>query len=93
MKRYLVFAVSFDTRSQVLALEVKDDWEEKIRHLWIENKQQIVNGLAQEYGIRGIDQKVTNLSLGESRSLLLHFTTGSFANVVTPLLPAITILH
>jgi hypothetical protein len=74
VKRCLVFTVSFDTRSQVLALEVKDDWEEKIRHLWIENKQQIVNGLAQEYGIRGIDQKVTNfLELGREPFSVVAF--------------------
>lgn len=60
MKRYLVFAVSFDTRSMVLAQEVKDDWEETIRNQWIENKQKIVDGLALQYGSWGVDTKIAN---------------------------------
>lgn len=60
VKRYLVFAVSFDTRAQVLAQEVKDDWEEKVRRLWVENKQQVADGLTQQYGIWGIEEKLAN---------------------------------
>jgi hypothetical protein len=60
MKRYLVLAVSFDTRPMILAQEVKDDWKEEFRNQWIKNKQQVVNGLAQQYGTWAIETKVAN---------------------------------
>jgi hypothetical protein len=74
MKRYLVFAVSFDTRSMILAQEVKDDWEERNRSQWIENKQQVVDGLAQQYGTWNIDTKVANfLELGREPFSVVSF--------------------
>jgi hypothetical protein len=74
MKRYLVFAVSFDTRSMILTQEVKDDWEERIRSQWIENKQQVVDGLAQQYGTWNIDTKVANfLELGREPFSVVSF--------------------
>lgn len=74
MKRYLVFAVSFDTRAMILAQEVKDNWEEEIRNQWIENKQKVVDGLAQQYGTRDIDAKVANfLELGREPFSIVSF--------------------
>ena len=91
-----MFAVSFDTRPWFLAQEVKDDWEEKVRHLGLENKQQIADGLAQQYGIWNIEEKLGNfLALGREpfsvvafhnrflRQCRDAFVTGSFYPALT----------
>lgn len=74
MKRYLVYSVSFDTRPQILGTEIRQDWEERFRRLWIENRQQIIDGLAREYGVLGIDQKVKDfLELGREPFSVVAF--------------------
>lgn len=62
MKRYRLFAVSFDTRPEILQMKVKDEWEEKARRLWVENKQKIVEGIGQQYGEADIDRKVADFT-------------------------------
>lgn len=58
----------------ILAQEVKDDWEETIRNQWIENKQQVVDGLAQQYGTWDIDTKIANfLELGREAFSVVSF--------------------
>jgi hypothetical protein len=74
MKRYLVLAVGFDTRPWLLAQEVKDDWDDTVRSLWIENKQQVLDGLAEQYGTWNIDAKVADfLELGREPFSVVSF--------------------
>ncbi len=79
MKRYFVplSAVSFDTRSMTLTLEVKDDWEEKFRNQSIESRNQVFDGLAQQYGILNFYMKLANfIELGRN-----PFSVVSFHNI------------
>jgi hypothetical protein len=74
MKRHLVHFVRYDSRPLVLKWEAGHDWDEKARHLLIENKQQIINGLAQQYGRINLDQKIENfVELGREPFSIVAF--------------------
>jgi hypothetical protein len=60
MRRYRLLAMSFDTRAEILKTEIKDEWEDKVRDQWIENKQQIKEGVKQEHGTVDIEQKLSD---------------------------------
>lgn len=67
MKRYLIqfSSVTFDTRPQILAQEINPEWDDEVRSMWERNKQQIIQGLIQQYGSLKIELKVNNfLQLG-----------------------------
>ena len=76
VKRYLAFvsSISFDTRPQILAVEINPDWDEDVRHRWSENKQQIIQGLAQQYGALDLNRKVVDfLQLGREPFSIVAF--------------------
>jgi len=78
VKRYLVppHSVSFDTRPVILATEVKDDWEEEIRRQWLENKQQVADEIAQQYGVWNGEEKLANFcALGREPFSVVSFHT------------------
>ena len=58
MKRYRVLRFSFDTRANLLDIEIKDDWEEHIKEQHRNNHEQIKLGLQSEYGINKFDTKL-----------------------------------
>ena len=62
MKRYRLFSISFDTRSEILNVEIQDNWEEKVRELWFENKKQIIEELKQQYGSFEHERKLKDFS-------------------------------
>ncbi len=60
MKRYRILAYDFDTRATILKTEIQDDWEEKIKKQWGNNKRSIKEGLIAEYGAVGAFRKIDN---------------------------------
>ncbi|CAA9462035.1 MAG: hypothetical protein AVDCRST_MAG14-2606 [uncultured Rubrobacteraceae bacterium] len=65
MKRYRVLREEFDTRANILSTTVEDHWEEHIKEMWLENKEQIKRGLLYEYGFDDAAMKLKNfLDLG-----------------------------
>ena len=76
MKRYYVStsSVSFDTRPYLLAMEIKPDWEENVRSLWIDNRTKLINGLVRQYGAKEIDRKVEDFrQLGREPFSIIAF--------------------
>lgn len=65
MKRYRVLSMDFDTRANILSLEIKNDWEPKIKKQWEDNKQSIKDGIVAEYGILCSHNKINDfIALG-----------------------------
>lgn len=60
MKRYRVLGMDFDSRSTILAHEIGEHWEEGVKQLWIQNKDNIKEGLLYGYGISHYKQKRQN---------------------------------
>ncbi len=60
MKRYTILKYDFDTRANILKLEIKDDWEESNKNLWLNNKSNIREGLIFSYGIENYESKIEN---------------------------------
>jgi len=58
MKRYRVFQISFDSRATILNTKIEDDWEEHVKDLWTNNKNEITNSLKNEYGSFLFEQKM-----------------------------------
>lgn len=59
MKRHRIFSFDFDSRAHCLE-PVQDHWEEKVKELHLKNREKTINGLAEQFGKIGIDQKVIN---------------------------------
>lgn len=60
MKRYRVLNEDLDTRANVLAVEVEDDWDKPIKAQWLQNKEEIKRGLLFEYGFEDATTKLEN---------------------------------
>lgn len=60
MKRYRVLAYDLDTRARILKIEIKDDWEDRDKELWRNNKTSIKEGLIAEYGAVRAFEKIDN---------------------------------
>jgi hypothetical protein len=74
MKRYRVLAFDFDARANILNQEIGDKWEPNVKAMWEQNKQQIIDGLAAEYGPTGLHEKVENFkSIGAMPISLIAF--------------------
>jgi hypothetical protein len=57
MKRYRVLPfLDFDTRSRALTLEIRDEWEKKVKELHYENRKRVAEHLIYEFG--ELDQEV-----------------------------------
>lgn len=50
MKRYRVLAMNFDARASHLEIEIKEEWDPKIKEMHRSNKHAIMEGLLNEYG-------------------------------------------
>src|SRR5688500_4803107 len=74
MKRYRVLSVDFDSRAAILAREISDTWDEDVKARERANRDNILQGLAQEYGPLAFDQKVQNfIELGSKAFSVLAF--------------------
>ena len=61
MKRYRVINQDFDTRGRILSIVIEDWWEEDVKTLWQQNKDQLVQEIASEFGPLCLQQKLQNL--------------------------------
>lgn len=50
MRRYRIVFRDFDSRSIVLATEIREEWEELVKESWRQNKRQTEEGLIYEFG-------------------------------------------
>lgn len=74
MKRYRVLAFDFDTRVTILNTKIEDHWEEEIKNQWIDNKTNIHQGLLNQYGVYGGQQKIKNfIDIGPKPFSVLAF--------------------
>lgn len=74
MKRYRVTTYDFDARANLLALEIRDDWEEQVRALHVENQRLIRQGLFEEFGTQDGATKIQNfLDLGPKPVSVIAF--------------------
>lgn len=60
MKRYRTLTIDFDTRATYLALEIQESWEPLVKQQHTQNKANIVQGLANQYGPGFLDAKIKN---------------------------------
>ncbi len=74
MKRYRVLRMDFDATANLLAIEIKPEWEESVRAQHAENQRRIQQSLAARYGPAGFDQKLRNLlDIGAAPFSLIAF--------------------
>jgi len=60
MKRYMVLRHHFDTRALLLAMEIREDWEPRVREQHATNKAQVRAGLIEQYGGSDAEVKLQN---------------------------------
>lgn len=60
MKRYRTVKMDFDSRVNILKLEIKDEWEESVKKIHRENKESIQKELRQEFGNIHHEEKEKN---------------------------------
>jgi hypothetical protein len=74
MKRYRVISMDFDSRAASLAMEIRDDWEERVKEQHRANQENIKRGLLYEYGSTAADVKLQNfIDLGSKPMSILAF--------------------
>jgi hypothetical protein len=61
MKRYRVSAFDFDSRPLILAMEIKDEWEEQVKAQHHANKERVREDYLCEFGPRWGEQKLRNI--------------------------------
>ncbi len=77
MKRYRVLVYDFDARANILAMDIKPNWENGVKRQWEENKRSIREGLIHYYGAEDYERKIQNfIDLG-----IAPFSVVSFHNV------------
>lgn len=82
MKRYRVFFLDFDLRVNTLTLEIKDEWEEKVKELHKENQKIVEEGLVEDFGNHEFDIKRQNfVDLGDKPFSVLAFHNRFFQQV------------
>src|SRR5450759_156894 len=60
MKRYRVTRFGFDTRATLLGTKILETWEPRVRELWLQNHDSILQGLIAQYGAAKHEQKLKN---------------------------------
>jgi len=60
MKRYRVLSYDFDAQANILKQEIKNDWEERVKRQWEQNKRQIKERLIAQFGAVSAFQKIEN---------------------------------
>jgi hypothetical protein len=62
VKRYRTFHFDFDTRALILSEEIREDMEVRVKESWRASKQHTQQGLIEEFGSYGSDQKIENFT-------------------------------
>jgi hypothetical protein len=74
MKRYRVLRFEFDSRALILEQEIQDTWEDSVQENWRQNKEQIRNGLVDQFGQWASEQKIKNfVDLGPKPFSIMAF--------------------
>jgi hypothetical protein len=63
MKRYRILSFDFDSRVNILTLDIQDKWEDRIKALYHSNREDIKNSLVTSYGLESQETKRLNLSI------------------------------
>ena len=94
MKRYRVLTLDFDTRANILKIDIRSDWSPEIQTRWRTIQAGIKEALLAEFGARESEQKLSDSSTPvRHRSPLWPFTTDSFDRPGLHSLPAPIILR
>ncbi|GGO80967.1 hypothetical protein GCM10011348_18880 [Marinobacterium nitratireducens] len=59
MKRYRIFSFDFDSRASSLE-PIQEQWEDKVKELHAQNRENTIKGLAAQFGEQNLDIKVNN---------------------------------
>jgi hypothetical protein len=59
-RRYMVHAMSFDTRARILNMAIEDSWEPEIQQQWQNNRQAVRQGLIHEFGNADHERKISD---------------------------------
>jgi hypothetical protein len=82
MKRFRIFGYDFDSRVHTLTTEIRDDWDEQVKELWRQNRQQTERGLIYEFGERSAEEKRRNFTdLGLKPFSILAFHNKFFEQI------------
>jgi len=74
MKRYRVINMDLDSRAAFLVMEIRNEWEERVKEQHRVNKERIRKGLLYEYGSASADMKLKNfIDLGSKPLSILAF--------------------
>jgi len=85
MKRYRILAfLDFDTRALALSEPIRDEWEENVKQLHRQRRDNTIARLKHEYGEREAEEKIKNfVDLGPKPMSVLAFHNAFFAQVRT----------
>ena len=82
MKRYRIIITDFDTRANILSIEIKKEWKTRIKESWIENKQKITAGLVSYFGELHSPMKINNfVELGDKPLSVIAFHNNFFEQI------------
>jgi hypothetical protein len=84
MKRYRILSFDFDSRVHLLTQEIQETWDEQVKKLHVQNKEQIEKELTNSYGDMDREIKVKNfLDLGDKPFSILAFHNRFFEQIRT----------
>lgn len=82
MKRYRVLQFDFDSRVHSLTMEIKEEWEEKVKKQHYQSRKQTEEGLILQYGVSNADVKKQNfIDLGPKPISILAFHNKFFEQI------------
>jgi hypothetical protein len=81
-RRHRTLFPDFDTRATVLAIEIQEQWEERTKAMWRENKARTVNELRGMFGEFQIERKVQDFTaMGEKPFSIIAYHNILFEQV------------
>lgn len=68
-RRFLAFAMDFDTRAVTLGIKIDEAWEPHIKEMWRKNQQGIRDGLVRQFGEHHLEYKIKNFIAMDSKPM------------------------
>lgn len=82
VRRYRVVTFDFDSRALLLGMQIDEGWEEQVKDLHRHNKEQIVDGLIEQFGRLNIELKVQNfIDLGPAPFSIIAYHNKFFGQI------------
>jgi hypothetical protein len=82
MKRHRILSGDFDSRPMILAMEIRDDWEDRDKESWRQNKQKTEECLLYQFGFESREAKRQNfIDLGAKPMSILAFHNRFFEQI------------